>query len=74
MKFSQFHQTIQKILNPDLPSGSSITDEGRRIAGDIKIGRTAFMDEMGVVSEREYKEQCVKDNRIMYHAHIGLNS
>ena len=74
MKFSQFHQTIQKILNPDLPSGSSITDEGRRIAGDIKIGRTAFMDERGVVSEREYKEQCVKDNRIMYHAHIGLNS
>ena len=35
------------------------------MAGDIKIGRTAFMDKMGVDSELAYKKQCLKDNRIM---------
>ena len=65
---------IQKIRNIDLPSGSSIRNEGHRIAGSIKIGRTAFMDKMGVDSEREYKEQCIRDNQIMFHAHIGMNS
>ena len=74
MKFSQFHQKIQAILDVHLPSGSSMADEGRRIASEIIIGRTAFMDEMGVDSEREYKERCIKDNRVMFHAHIGLNS
>ena len=42
------------------------------MAGDIKIGRTAFMDKMGVDSELAYKKQCLKDNRIMFHAHIGM--
>jgi hypothetical protein len=74
MKFSQFHQTIQKILDVDLPSGPSIIGEGDKIAGNIKIGRTAFMDEMGVDSELAYKRQCIKDGKIMFHAHIGLNS
>ncbi len=74
MKFSQFHQKIQAILDIDLPSGSSMADEGRRIAADVNIGRTAFMDEMGVNSEREYKERSIKDNRVMFHTHIGLNS
>ena len=44
------------------------------MAGDIKIGRTAFMDKMGVDSELAYKKQCLKDNRIMFHAHIGMGS
>jgi methylmalonyl-CoA mutase cobalamin-binding subunit len=74
MKLSQFHQKIQQILDVDLPSGSSVAGEGHKIAGNIKIGRTAFMDEMGVDSELEYKKQCLKDGKIMFHAHIGLNS
>lgn len=74
MKFSRFHQTIQKILDIDLPSGAALSGESRKIAGDVKIGRTAFMDEMGVDSELAYKKQCIKDNRIMFHAHIGLSS
>ena len=55
MKFSPFHQTIQKILDIDLPSGPSIASEGRKIAGSIRIGRTAFIDEMGVDSEEGIK-------------------
>ena len=74
MKFSKFHQTIKTILDVNLPSGPSIASEGCRIAGNVEIGRTAFMDEMGVDSELEYKKQCIKDGKIMFHAHIGLNS
>jgi methylmalonyl-CoA mutase cobalamin-binding subunit len=32
------------------------------------------MDKMGVGSELEYKKQCIKDNIITFHAHIGLSS
>ena len=74
MKFSQFRQNAQKILQVDLPSGASILNEGRLIAKNIKIGRTAFMDKMGVDSELEYKKQCIKENKIMFHAHIGMSS
>jgi methylmalonyl-CoA mutase cobalamin-binding subunit len=74
MNFSKFQQKIETILDVDLPSALSIVDEGHRIARSIKIGRTAFMDEMGVNSELEYKEQCIKDGQIMFHTHIGLNS
>jgi len=74
MQFSQFHQTVQKILDVDLPPGASIADEGRKIAGNVRIGRTAFMDQMGVDSELAYKKQCIKDHHITFHAHIGLGS
>jgi len=74
MDFSQFDQKIQSILETELPSGASIVKEGRGIAEDIEIGRTAFMDKMGVDSELEYKRHCIKHSQIMYHAHIGMNT
>jgi methylmalonyl-CoA mutase cobalamin-binding subunit len=74
MKFSEFSQKVRQILDVDLPSMASILKECRLVAADVKIGRTAFMAEMGVGSELEYKTQCIKDNKIMFHAHIGLNS
>ena len=74
MKFSEFRQKVQKILDAELPSASSILNEGHSIARDVIIGRTAFMDKMGVGSELEYKKQCIKDNKIMFHAHIGMSS
>jgi len=74
MDFSLFYQKVQSILETDLPSGASIVNEGCKIAEDIEIGRTAFMDKMGVSSELEYKRQCIKSKQIMYHAHIGMNT
>jgi len=74
MDFSLFHQRARSILETELPSGASVVKEGRRIAKDIEIGRTAFMDKMGVSSELEYKRQCIENAQIMYHAHIGMNT
>ena len=74
MKFFQFQQKVKKILDIELPSGESIIREGRFLAKDIKIGRTSFMDKMGVDSELEYKRRCMRDKKIMFHAHIGMNT
>jgi len=74
MDFSLFYQKVQSILETELPSGASIIKEGRGIAENIEIGRTAFMDKMGVNSELEYKRQCIQNQQIMYHAHIGMNT
>lgn len=74
MKFSRFQQKIQKILAAQLPPGGSVLKEGVSLARDVRIGRSAFMDKMGVASELEYKRQCIKNRQIMYHAHIGMNT
>ncbi len=74
MRFSQFQQKVQSILEAELPLGGSIIKQGCDLARDIEIGRTAFMDKMGVTSELEYKRQCIKSGHIMYHAHIGMNT
>ena len=74
MIFSQFQQKIQKILETELPPQDLAIREGLALAGDIRIGRSAFMEKMGVSSELEYKRQCIKNKQIMYHAHIGMNT
>jgi methylmalonyl-CoA mutase cobalamin-binding subunit len=74
MKFSRFQQKIQRILAANLPSGRWALKTGRALAKDVRIGRSAFMDKMGVTSEHEYKRQCIKNKQIMYHAHIGMNT
>ena len=74
MDFSLLNQKIQSILETELPSGASIVREGCSLAENIEIGRTAFMNKMGVSSELEYKRQCIKNEQIMYHAHIGMNT
>jgi hypothetical protein len=58
LDFSDFRQKVQQLLMVELPSGKSIIKQGCTTAGENIIGRTAFMDKMGVGSELEYKKQC----------------
>ena len=74
MNFQTLQQKIQRILAVELPPGKSVVNPARTLAGDIRVGRTSFMRKMGVSSELEYKLQSLKDNRIMFHAHIGMGS
>ncbi|MBW2411650.1 MAG: cobalamin-dependent protein [Deltaproteobacteria bacterium] len=74
MKFSRFQQKIQKILETELPPKDLAIQEGLACVGDIRMGRSAFMEKMGVNSELEYKRQGIKNRQIMYHAHIGMNT
>jgi methylmalonyl-CoA mutase cobalamin-binding domain/chain len=46
--------------------------EGR--AAVRKLGRSRFSTAQGVQSEYEYKVRSAEEGRVMYHAHIGLNT
>ncbi len=74
MNFDNFQKQIKDILSVELPDGSRVFREGCALAREITLGRTLFMETMGVDSEEEFKRCSIKENRIMYHAHIGLNS
>jgi len=56
-----------------LPDFNASAGVARELASRISIGRSAFLDKYGVQSELEYKQQCMRDGHIMYHAHIGMN-
>ncbi|MBU1399192.1 MAG: cobalamin-dependent protein [Pseudomonadota bacterium] len=74
----QMQEKLEKIvkatLDLDLPQGRKIISEGRKIAADLRIGRSAFMDRWGVNSEAAYKRRCMRDGIIMFHAHIGMST
>lgn len=74
MTFNDIEKKVRKLLETDIPPGNDAVKEGRSLAGEVRIGQTRFMKEMGVSSEAEFKRQCIREKRITYHAHIGLNS
>lgn len=69
-----FGEKVSAILKTELPSARSVFDAAKSIADGMKIGRSAFFDKVGVSSEVEYKRRCIKEGRIMYHAHIGMST
>lgn len=46
--------------------------QGRAAVGSV--GLTRFCESRGVQSEYEYKRRSIDEGRVMYHAHIGLNT
>jgi methylmalonyl-CoA mutase cobalamin-binding subunit len=70
-------QTIDSLMRQatraSLPDFNSLRSQAKRLAEQIHIGRSAFLDTYGVRSELEYKQQAIRDKQIMYHAHIGMN-
>ncbi|MBP1736301.1 MAG: methylmalonyl-CoA mutase [Oscillospiraceae bacterium] len=64
----------QQLIQDELPGLEEIRRRADAISRDWVIGRSPFMDRMGVNSEREYKERCKQQGIIMRHAHIGYNS
>jgi len=72
--YSEFESKIRMLLDVSLPKGKDVIADGQAMAQDITLGRTSFMDEMGVESEAQYKRQCIKEGRIMFHAHIGMST
>ncbi len=64
---------LRRLAARPLPRVADLRARARATAGAIRLGRSAFLDAHGVASEFEYKQQSMRDGRIMYHAHIGLN-
>jgi methylmalonyl-CoA mutase cobalamin-binding subunit len=62
------------LVPPHLRAGRELLLEGRALARDWQVGKTAFLDGAGVACEAEYKRAAAKAGRIMQHAHIGFRS
>ena len=65
---------LETLIKVDLPPGKEVIQEGFERGKKIQIGKTAFMKKFAVNSEAEYKKRMMRDKKIMFHAHIGLNS
>ena len=69
-----FSERVKYLLKTELPRGEKVVSEGIDLGRSLKPGRSAFMNAYGVNSEAEYKRQCIRDRKIMYHCHIGMSS
>ena len=69
-----FKNRVTNILQAELPATDAIIGDGHRIADQTALGRTLFLDEMGVNSEAAYKRHSIRSDQIMFHAHIGQGS
>lgn len=63
---------LTDLVPPRLRPGAELLAEGRALARDWRLGRSAFLQATGLGSEAEYK-RAVRD-RVMQHAHIGFRS
>jgi len=59
------------IPETELPDVVTLMDEGRKRATYIRVGSSPFLEQNGVSSEIQFKEQCVRDNTVMMHGQIG---
>jgi methylmalonyl-CoA mutase cobalamin-binding subunit len=65
--------TIRQLVQTSLPDFNQLRNQARDLAGQVRIGQSAFLQKFGVESEFEYKRQAMQSGQIMYHAHIGMN-
>ena len=59
---------------PELPDGSELLAEGRRLAQTFTVGRCPFLTTHGVSSESEYKRRRMAERALMFHAQFGFRS
>lgn len=64
---------LRALASEPLPNYTEMVKLARATATQIKIGQSAFLKSVECSSELEYKQQCMKDGHIMFHAHIGMN-
>ncbi len=65
---------LDAVKRVDLPQGSEIVAQGLDLGQGVEIGQTAFLKKHGLKSEAEYKKRMKQAGKVMFHAHIGLNS
>ena len=70
---SEHEQAVATLAQTPLPNHQKTIAEGAALSEQVQIGTSRFLDKYGCTSELEYKRQCMADNHIMYHAHIGMN-
>jgi methylmalonyl-CoA mutase cobalamin-binding subunit len=64
---------VREFAASSLPDFNQLRHQAIDLATQVTIGRSAFLNKYEAQSELEYKQQSMRDNHIMYHAHIGMN-
>ncbi len=64
---------VQTATHAKLADFNQLRKQAQDLCPQITIGRSAFLDSYDVQSEYDYKCQAIRERRIMYHAHIGMN-
>ncbi|MFT5505399.1 MAG: methylmalonyl-CoA mutase cobalamin-binding subunit [Gammaproteobacteria bacterium] len=67
------HEELTKLAEETRFDSRGLRESMRELASGITIGRSAFLEKVGAISELEYKQQSMRDGHVMYHAHIGMN-
>jgi methylmalonyl-CoA mutase cobalamin-binding subunit len=60
------------LLEPGLPDGRALVEQGKALASDWKVEPGAFLKHVGCHCEAEYKRKAAAAGRIMQHAQIGF--
>ena len=69
----KLHAWLSEQLRVPLQAPGQLRREAAATAAQVEPGRSAFCAEYGVASELEYKQAAMREGRITYHAHIGMN-
>jgi methylmalonyl-CoA mutase cobalamin-binding domain/chain len=65
---------LSALLPPDLPDGNEAVAEGKEMAKGIERARSAYCEEKGVGSEREWRERAREQGTPCTCMNIGLNT
>jgi methylmalonyl-CoA mutase cobalamin-binding subunit len=71
--YKNHHDELTKLAEETRFDSRGLCESIRELASGTTIGRSAFLEKVGATSELEYKKQSMRDDHIMYHAHIGMN-
>ena len=64
-------QRSDLLPEPDLPNGTDLLAEGRKLAALWQTGPSAFLTHYATPSELDYKRTAMAQGRVMQHAQIG---
>jgi len=65
---------LSELIPSDLPSGRELVLAGRLRARQIPLGRSRYTEMRGVLSDRQYKEQCRETKTITTYLNLGYKT
>ncbi|HEX5527766.1 MAG TPA: cobalamin-dependent protein [Solirubrobacterales bacterium] len=72
MKMTELDVDLSALLPPDLPDGREAVAEGREMAKGLERARSAYCEEKGVGSEREWRERAREQGIACTCMNVGL--
>jgi methylmalonyl-CoA mutase cobalamin-binding subunit len=65
---------LHQLIPTDIPDGRALVEDAKKRAASIPVGRSRYVQEHGVASDRAYKEQCRDDGTITTYINLGYKT